>query len=81
MNYYTVALEAHMLSSSKDIKFKDAWDIGICHHKRWYGTREEAEEDAATLAMKYGEQYVYECPLCGQWHLTTQRQDDEEDGT
>lgn len=25
MNYYTVALEAHMLSNSKDIKFKDAW--------------------------------------------------------
>lgn len=48
---------------------------GSCGRKARFATRQEAETWAAGNRARYGgltsEQWPYECPFCGGWHLTS----------
>lgn len=45
--------------------------LRTCDAKRGYITKEKAENAANAIGRTYGKTlHVYECDMCGQWHLT-----------
>lgn len=45
-----------------------------CERKKAYPTRQAAVEAAAGCMRRARLLRAYECELCGQWHLTSQRE-------
>lgn len=42
----------------------------MCESKRRYSKKKGAKEAAKKATKIYGKRWVYECSLCGGWHLT-----------
>ena len=65
---------AHVRSAAARLDGSIVRDEFVCDRKSQYGTKSRAKEYAAILTRRFGDKmYPYECPACGQWHLTTMR--------
>lgn len=73
MSYtYQKAVKVHQVTEYLGCAFDKAWQVVTCLEKEWYRT----EEEAAAHGAKWGYR-PYECPVCGRWHLTKNREREE----
>lgn len=57
-------------------EFKEK-QIETCNSKVTFFTRKEARDKAKRLNLRNFNQAVYRCPICGNYHLTTVKENKE----
>jgi rRNA maturation endonuclease Nob1 len=52
-------------------------EIKNCEKKKWFLTRQMAKDYAKRKSVKSGcgKMFPYECPICGNFHLTSQERE------
>lgn len=46
-------------------------DQATCDRKIRYHSKQKAKEAKARAERQYGKMYIYECPACHEWHLSS----------